>query len=56
MIQDLKVPQDLTAEEVVDVDGHVITTYNPETEEEILESARSDKDEETNGDNSVQIM
>ena len=50
------VPQDLTAQEIVDVDINVITTDNPETEEEILESVRSDKDEETNGDNSLGIM
>ena len=39
------VPQDLTAQEIVDVDINVITTDNPETDEEILESLRSDKDE-----------
>ena len=50
------VPQDLTAQEIVDVDINVITTDNPETEEEIPESVRSDKDEETNGDNSLEIM
>ena len=44
------VPQDLTAQEIVDVDINVITIDNPETDEEILESVRSDKDEETNGD------
>ena len=31
------VPQDLTAQEIVDVDINVITTDNPETDEEILE-------------------
>ena len=50
------VPQDLTAQEIVDVDINVITTDNPETDEEILESVRSDKDEETNGDDSLEIM
>ena len=50
------VPQDLTAQEIVDVDIYVITIDNPETDEEILESVRSDKDEETNGDNSLEIM
>ena len=50
------VPQDLTAQEIVDVDLNVITTDNPETDEEILESVRSDKDEETNGDDSLEIM
>ena len=50
------VPQDLTAQEIVDVDINVITTDNPETGEEILESVRSDKDEETNGDDSLGIM
>ena len=49
-------PQDLTAEEIVDVDINVITNDNPETDEEILESVRSDKDEETNGDDSLEIM
>ena len=48
------VPQDLTAHEIVDVD--VITTDNPETDEEILESVRSDKDEETNEGDSLEIM
>ena len=37
------VPQDLTALEIVDVDINVITTDNPETDEEILQSVRSDK-------------
>ena len=41
-------PQDLTAQEIVDVDINFITVDNPETDEEILESVRSDKDEETN--------
>ena len=50
------VPQDLTAQEIVDVDINVITTDNPETDEKILESVRSDKDEETNGDGSLEIM
>ena len=50
------VPQDLTAQEIVDVDINVITTDNPETDEEILVSVRSDKDEETNGDDSLEIM
>ena len=50
------VPQDLTAQEIVDVDINVITTDNPETDEEILESVRSDKDEKTNGDDSLEIM
>ena len=49
------VPQDLTAQEIVDVDINVITTDNPETDEEILESVLSDKDEETNGDDSLEI-
>ena len=40
------VPQDLTAHEIVGVDENVITTDNPQTDEEILESIRSDKDEE----------
>ena len=50
------VPQDLTAQEIVDVDINFITTDNPESDEEILESVRSDKDEETNGDDSLEIM
>ena len=50
------VPQDLTAQEIVDVDINVITTDNPETDEEILESVRSDKDEETNEGYSLEIM
>ena len=50
------VPQDLTAQEIVNVDINVITTDNPETDEEILESVRSDKDEETNGNDSLEIM
>ena len=50
------VPQDLTAQEIVDVDINIITTDNPETDEEILESVRSDKDEETDGDDSLEIM
>ena len=50
------VPQDLTAQEIVDVDINVITTEYPETDEEILESVRSDKDEEINGDDSLEIM
>ena len=45
------VPQDLTAQEIVDVDINVIIT-----DEEILESVRSDKDEKTNGDDSLEIM
>ena len=48
--------QDLTAREIVDVDINVITADNPETEEEILESVRSDKNEDTNGDDSLKIM
>ena len=43
------VPQDLTAQEIFDVDINVITTDNPETDKEILESVPSDKDEETKG-------
>ena len=50
------VPQDLTVQEIVDVDINVITTDNAENDEEILESVRSDKDEETNGDDSLEIM
>ena len=50
------VPQYLTAQEIVDVNINVITTDNPETDEEILEPVRSDKDEETNGDDSLEIM
>ena len=50
------VPQDLTAQEIVYVDINVITTDNPEVDKEILESVRSDKDEETNGDDSLEIM
>ena len=50
------VPQDLAAQEIVDVDINVTATDNPETDEEILESVRSDKDEETNGDDSLEIM
>ena len=50
------VPQDLTAQEIVDVDINVTTTDNPKTDEEILESVWSDKDEETIGDNSLEIM
>ena len=50
------VPQELTAQECFDVDINVITTDNPETDEQILESVRSNKDEETNGDNSREIM
>ena len=50
------VPQDLTAQEIVDVDINVITTDNPETDKEILESVRPDEDEETNGDDSLEIM
>ena len=50
------VPQDLTAQEIDDVDINVITTDNPETDEEILESVRSDKYEETNGDDSLEII
>ena len=49
-------PQDLTAQEIVDVGINVITTDNPETDEEILESVRSDKDEEINGEDSLEIM
>ena len=48
-------PQDLTAQEIVDVDINVITTDKPETDEEILESVRSDKDEETNVDDNASI-
>ena len=55
-IDPMLVPQDLTAQEIVDFDINVITTDNPETDEEILESVQSDKDEETNGDNSLEIM
>ena len=47
------VPQDLTAQEIVDVNINVITTHNPETDEEILESVQSDKYEEPNGDDSL---
>ena len=50
------VPQDLTIREIVDVAINVITTDNPKTDEEILESVRSKKDEETNGDDSLEIM
>ena len=50
------VPQNLTAQEIFDVDINVITTDNPETDEEILESVESDKNEETNGDDSLQIL
>ena len=50
------VPQDLTAQEIVDIEINVITTDNPETDQEILKSVRSDKDEETNGDDSLEIM
>ena len=50
------VPQDFTAQEIADVDINVITTDNSETDEEILESVQSDKDEETNGDDSLEIM
>ena len=50
------VPQDLTAQEIVDVDINVITTDNPETDKEILKSVRSDKDEETNRVDSLEIM
>ena len=41
---------------IVDVDINVITTDNTETDEEILESVRSDKDDETNVDDSLEIM
>ena len=37
------VPQDLTAQEIVDIDMNVITTGNPETDGEFLESVRSHK-------------
>ena len=50
------VPQDLTAQEIVDVDINVITTDNPETDKEILKSVQSDKDEETNRVDSLEIM
>ena len=50
------VPQDLTAQETVDVYINVITTDNPETNEKILESVQSDKDEETNGNDSLEKM
>ena len=50
------VTQDLTAQEIVGVDINVITTDNTETDEEILESLRSDKDEETNGDDRLEVM
>ena len=50
------VPQDWTSQEIVDIDINVITTGNPETDKKILESVRSDKEEETNGDNSLEIM
>ena len=50
------VPQDLTAQEIVDVNINVISTHNPETDEEILESVQSDKYEEPNGDDSLEIM
>ena len=50
------VPQDLTVQEIIDIDINVITTDNPEKDEKILESVRSEKDEETNGDNSFEIM
>ena len=50
------VPQDLTIREIVDIAINVITTDNPKTDEEILESVRSNKDEETNGDDSLEIM
>ena len=50
------VPQDLSAQEIVAVDINVSTTDNLETDEEILESVRLYKDEETNGDNSLEIM
>ena len=49
------VPQDLTAQEIVDVNIIVITTDNQETDEEILESMQSDKDE-TNRNDSLEIM
>ena len=45
------VPQDLTAQKIVDVDINVIIT-----DEEILESVRSNKDEKTNDDDSLEIM
>ena len=48
--------QDLTAQEIVDVDVNVITTDNPETDKEILESVQSDKDEATNGGDSLEVM
>ena len=48
--------QELTAQEFFYVDINVITTDNPETDEQILESVLSNKDEETNGDNSLEIM
>ena len=50
------VSQDLTAQKIVDVDINVIITDNPETDEEILESVRSNKDEETNRDDSLEKM
>ena len=52
-IDPMLVPQDLTAQEIVDVNINVITTHNPETDEEILESVQSDKYEEPNGDDSL---
>ena len=55
-INPMLVPQDLTAQEIVDVNINVITTHNPETDEEILESVQSDKYEEPNGDDSLEIM
>ena len=55
-IDPMLVPQDLTAQEIVDVNINVITTHNPETDEEILESVQSDKYEEPNGDDSLEIM
>ena len=50
------VPQDLTAQEIVDVNINVTTTDIPKTDEEILKSVWSDKDEETIGDNILEIM
>ena len=55
-IDPMLVPQDLTAQEIVDVNINVISTHNPETDEEILESVQSDKYEEPNGDDSLEIM
>ena len=50
------VPQDLNAHEIVGVDENVITTDNPQTDEEILESIRADKDEEDIDTETVEIF